>query len=120
MTRGALRDVGKFISKQYKFNFYILLNRRTGRAPKNIGYWARSRECDLHVGLGKRNKKNKEDGFYSRFYETGTSRTPKLSILKNVVYDNIPKIIGIESKYLSELNKDKPSLAGLSEEDYEE
>ena len=45
LTRGALRDVGKFISKQYKFNFYILLNRRTGRAPKNIGYWARSREC---------------------------------------------------------------------------
>ena len=44
--------------------------------------------------------------------ETGQE---KLGLLRHAVMDNIPKIIEIESKYLSELNKDNPSINTVSE-----
>lgn len=113
LTRGALRDVGKYLRKQYRMNFYAKFKKNSGLVGKGTSYWARAKETDLQIGIGRKNV-----GFWGGFFETGTSKTPKLNILRNTVYDNIPTIIEIESKYLSELNKDKPSLNGLSEGDY--
>lgn len=118
LMRGALRDVGKFIKKQYNINFYSLLKEHSGLAGKNCGYWARAKECDLQVGLGK--TRGKQTGFWARFYETGSSKTPKLDILRNTVIDNTEMIQQIESQYLTELSKENPSLSGLSEGDYED
>ena len=117
LTRGALRDVGKFLRKKYTLNFYSKVNKIDGKVGRGASYWARAKETDLQIGIGR-----KSVGFWGGFYETGASERgiPKMNILRNTVYDNIPQIIEIESKYLSELNKDKPSLSGLSEGDYSE
>lgn len=113
LTRGALRDVGKYLRKQYRLNFYARFKKISGQVGKGTSYWVRSRECDLQIGIAR-----KGVGFWGGFFEIGTSKTPKMNILRNTVYNNIPKIIEIESKYLSELNKDKPSLSGLNEGEY--
>ncbi len=115
LTRGALRDVGKFLAKQYRLNFYKQVKKLDGKVARGTSYWARAKEGDLQIGIGR-----KGVGFWGGFYETGASERgiPKLSILRNTVQSNISTIIEIEGKYLSELNKDKPSLNGLSEGDY--
>lgn len=115
LTRGALRDVGKFVRKMYRTNFYEKHKKESGLVGKGASYWVRSRECDLQVGIAR-----KGVGFWGGFFEIGTSEIPKENILRNTVHDNISKIIEIESKYLSELKKDLPSLTGLHEGDYDE
>lgn len=115
LTRGALRDVGKFIMKAYRTKFYQLHPKQSGEVGKGASYWVRKKETDLQVGLGKKGR-----GFWGMFYEIGTSKTPKEDILRSVVYENIDQIIEIESQYLSELSKEEPNMSGLSEEDYDE
>lgn len=117
LSRGALRDVGKYLKKQYNLNFYKQVKKHKGLGGRMCQYWARSKEIDLQIGLGK--NKGSQAGFYNMFFETGSEKTPKLDILRNTVYNNIDKIQEIEGQYLSELNKDVPSLNGLSESDYE-
>lgn len=119
LMRGALRDVGKYIRKMYNVNFYSQLNKRTGKGGKNCQYWVRSKAMDLQVGLAKRTNKS-DDGFWAKFYETGSSKTPKLDILRNTVLNNTDMIQKIESQYLTALSQDNPSLSGLSEGDYED
>lgn len=116
LTRGALRDVGKFLAKQYRIQFYARHKKLGGRVGKGTSYWVRKKDGDLQIGIGR-----KGVGFYGGFFEIGSSEKniPKESILRNVVYENIDKIVEIESQYLSELEKDEPSLEGLSEEEYE-
>lgn len=118
LMRGALRDVGKYLKKQYNINFYSKLHKQSGDGGKNCGYWARARQCDLQIGLSK--NKGKSKGFYAGFYETGSSKTPKYDILRNTVLNSSSQIEKIEGQYLSELSKDEPSLNGLNEGDYED
>ena len=123
LTRGALRDVGKYLAKQYKLNYVKnTKNKITGLGRKQVKYWARRIECDLQIGLGyikgHRNY-SKTKGSWAEDMEIGSSQRPKKSILRNTVFDNIDKIVEIESKYLSELSKEEPNLNGLSEADYE-
>lgn len=113
LTRGALRDVGKYLRKKYTMNFYSRVGKRSGKVGRGTSYWVRKRECDLQIGIGRKGL-----GFWGGFYEIGSSKTPKTNILRNTVYNNIQKIIEIESQYLSELSKEKPSLNGLSKGDY--
>lgn len=119
LTRGALRDVAKYMRSQYRSTFHSLLNRRSGLAGSALQYWVRKQECDLQLGLWKTKKPSK--GFWGGFYEIGNAEKniPKLGIMKLTVMNNIQKIIDIESQYLSELNNDEPNLNGLSEEEYE-
>lgn len=122
LTRGAMRDVGKLINNRYKQNYVKMTKQKiTTLGRKQVGYWARKNECDLQVGLGYRQKKKqaKKKGGWAEDMEIGSSQRPKLGILRTTVFENIPNIIEIESRYLSELNRDKPSLTGLSEDDYE-
>ena len=64
---------------------------------------------DLQVGL-------KPNGFYGGFQELGTSKTPKSGLLKGSVQENIPKIIEIQSKYLSALEGDESNALALCNE----
>lgn len=95
LSRAALRDVGKFVTREAKQQ----IPRRTGRGRRNIQYWVRSRQKhpDLQVGI-------KPAGFYTGFMELGTKNTPKVGAIYNAVHNNIPKIIEIQSQYLSALN----------------
>lgn len=123
LTRGALRDVGKFLRTAYKVSFHSHVKRRKGLGGAAPQYWVRSKEADMQIGHWKdpKAKGKPSKGFWSGFYEIGSAEqnVPKLGILKKTVMNNVQKIIEIESKYLSELNKDNPDLTGLSEEQYE-
>lgn len=94
LSRAALKDVGKFVTREAKQT----INRRTGRGARNIQYWVRSYQKypDLQVGI-------KPGGFYTGFSELGTRHQPKMGGIYNAVHDNIPMIIKIQSQYLSAL-----------------
>ena len=109
LSRAALRDVGKFICKIARPK----LPRRTGRARRYLQYWVRSKQDipDLRVGY-------KAAGFYGGVYETGTSKTPKLSPIYGSVADNVNEIRRIEGQYLSAIEEENRALGLISEEEY--
>lgn len=115
LTRAALRDVGKFICKTFRTNYYKSHNKKTGRVGKYTQYWVKhkyEKNPELQVGL-------KPNGFYGGFQELGTSKEKKQAILTNAVKDNVAKIVEIESQYLSALENEANALALISESDYE-
>lgn len=114
LTRAALRDVGKFICNKFRNQYYGFFKRKKGKVGKYTQYWVRSKQetPDLQVGL-------KPNAFYGGFQELGSSKTRKLGLLKKTVEENIPKIIEIESKYLSALEDEASALALIDESDYE-
>jgi HK97 gp10 family phage protein len=93
LTRAALKDVGKFISKRTRQK----IKRRTGRLAKNTQYWVRKKDCDLQVGF-------KPGGFYGIFQEIGSSSIPKQGLLTETTRENIEEIRKMETHYLSYLS----------------
>jgi hypothetical protein len=63
----------------------------------------------------------KHESWYGTKQELGSDGMPKEAFIRNTVYDNIPKIVEIESKYLSGLEDEAAALAAaeVSEDDYE-
>lgn len=104
LSRAALRDVGKFVTKETRKN----ISRRTGRLAKNTQYWARKKDCDLQVGF-------KPAGWYGMFQELGSTNIAKIGALEKAVHDNIPMIIKIESQYLSGLESEARALSMIDE-----
>ena len=43
LTRAALRDVGKYIAKEFKDDFYSYFDKRTGRVGKYTQFWVRKK-----------------------------------------------------------------------------
>ena len=114
LSRAALRDVGKFVCKQFRFNYYARFKRHSGRVGRFTQYWVRHKQKDVELQVGI-----KPNGFYGGFQELGSSKTPKHALLTNAVKDNIATIIEIESQYLSALEDEARALSLISEEDYE-
>lgn len=124
LTRAALRDVGKYITRlvnDQALKLYggglgrtnrIIPHKGSDRSKLAFGYWARKKECDLQVGV-------KHDSWYGTDQELGTDGMPKKAFIRNTVYDHIPTIIEIESKYLSGLEDEAAALAMIDEDDYE-
>ena len=116
LTRAALRDVGKYVSRRCNSEAMKLpglkKSRRVRGRTSAFQYWARKQECDLQVGI-------KHGTWYGEQQELGTKNQPKRGILRNSVYNNIPKIVEIESKYLSALESEAQALALISEEEYQ-
>lgn len=120
LSRAALRDVGKFLKKTSQARFYSEFKKRTGRAGQavaiNSKVWSskNTKYPRLEIGL---NTKGLTRWFF--FQEIGTSKTPKLSILKNTALDNIAEIVKIESQYLSGLSDEASRLESLIDENEE-
>lgn len=112
LTRAALRDVGKFICNVFRSKYYGIFSRKKGKVGRYMQYWVRSRDLDLQVGL-------KPNAFYGGFQEFGSSKTARLGLLTKTVEENIPKIVEIESKYLSSLESEAEALRMINEEEYE-
>jgi len=114
LTRAALRDVGKYVCKKFRDDYYAKFRKHSGRVGKAAQYWVKykQKEIELQVGV-------KPNGFYGGFQELGTSKTDKHALLTHAVQDNIAMIIDIESQYLSALSDEAHALALISEEDYE-
>lgn len=116
LTRAALRDVGKFVARTCNSAAMKLPGMRKSRRVRGrtsaFQYWARSKSCDLQVGI-------KHGTWYGEQQELGTQNQPKRGILRNSVYNNIPTIVEIESKYLSALEDEATALRLIeSEQDY--
>lgn len=118
LTRGALRDVGKFIvyaANESAQKLHASLKNRNVKRVKGLKgsfqYWARPKECDLQVGI-------KHGTWYGTDQELGSSKMKKHGILRNTVYSSIPQIIEIESKYLSALEDEAKALSLISEKEY--
>lgn len=114
LTRAALRDVGKYVCKQFRISYYSIFKRHSGRVGRFTQYWVKYKQKDIECQVGI-----KPNGFYGGFQELGSSKTTKLALLTHAVQDNISTIIEIESKYLSALEDEARALSLISEEDYE-
>jgi len=114
LTRAALRDVGKYVTRLCNAEGMKLKGlKKSGRVKgrnSTFQYWARKKECDLILGV-------KHDTWYGAAQEVGTSKIKKLGILTNTVRDNIPKIVEIESKYLTALQDEAEALALIDEKE---
>lgn len=112
LTRGALRDVGIFVLREANKGLQTLPGMKRSRRVRGkyspFEKWVRSKSCDLQVGI----KPDKKWGgaWYGEQQELGSSKMPKKAFLRNAVYNNIPKIVEIESKYLSALEDDAAAL----------
>ena len=107
LSRAALRDVGKFITRTAR----AAAPSKTGEGKKQIQYWVKSKTTSLEVGI-------KRDGFYMMFHELGSMKHKKQAFLYNATHDNISEITEIEKKYLSGI--ESPSVESMIDEnDYE-
>lgn len=115
LTRAALRDVGRYISRSCNsaaMQLHGLSKSRRVRGKNSaFQFWVRKQETDLQVGI-------KHGTWYGVNQELGGSKMPKLGILRNTTYDHIPTIVEIESKYLSGLESEAAALALIDEGDY--
>ena len=117
LTRAALRDVGRFVSRSSNSAAMRLRGLKKSRRVRGktsaFQFWVRKQETDLQVGI-------KHGTWYGVAQELGDSKMQKLGILRNTTYDNIPTIVEIESKYLSALESEAAALAMIgSEGDYQ-
>lgn len=115
LSRGALRDVAKFVKKEFKKNYYEHFNKRTGKGgnvPK-AKVWSSENTQYPRVQIGL--KTGRVDGFYGLFQELGTSKTQKLGLLTHAVEDNVAQIVEIESQYLSALEDEAKALKMIDE-----
>ena len=104
LTRAALRDVAKILIKKVRAK----IKYKTGNLVKNTQYWNRAKSSDLQIGF-------KPGGFYGLFQEIGGQNVKKQGALRETVYENIPLIVEIESKYLSALEDEAKALALIDE-----
>jgi len=127
LTRAALRDVGRYISRTANSAAMKLQgmakSKRVRGKTSAFQYWVRKKEGDLQVGI-------KHDTWYGVAQELGSATRvgkggkamatqPKKSILRNSTYDNIPTIVEIESKYLSALESEAEALNKIDEGEYQ-
>lgn len=112
LKRAALRDVGYFLVRTFRKSFYQNFKKKTGKS-RATQYWARKREGDLLIGW------KPIRGFHHGFQETGAGAFPQKRLLYNTVMQNIPTIITICSKYLSDLEDDAAAIALISDQEYE-
>lgn len=119
LTRAALRDVGKYVKKQFQTNFYNHFKKNTGDAGTVTRYkvWSNQNTTYPRVQIGLQT--GRVDGFYGYFQEFGTSKTAKLGLLTKSAQDNIAEIIKIESQYLNALEDEASVLALIDESEAE-
>lgn len=118
LTRAALRDVGKFVSKKFKEAYYSHFAKHTGNAGRTTKYrvWSNKNTTAPRVQIGLKPPKGR--GFYAYFQEFGTSDgIPKLGLLTKTVRENTSEIVKIESQYLTGLSDEAERLASLVDED---
>lgn len=104
LGRAALKNVGRFVVKRARGK----MPRKTGLARKSIQYWVRKKDVSLQVGI-------KRAGFYAGFYETGTSKTPKLEMIGGTVRENVAEIRKIVGQYLGYIAQENKALGIIDE-----
>lgn len=120
LSRAALRDVGKFVRKKWRTEYYSIFKKHSGDGGRAVTYKVISGQNTKYPRIQLGLKTGRSDGFYAYFQEFGSSRTPKMGILTGIVENNVQTIVEIESKYLSGLEDEARALALIdSEGDYD-
>ena len=118
LTRAALRDVGKFLTRETNRKAMKLKglgknNRVRGKksAFLYVVPWAKKGLPHLEVGIT-------DSTWYGVEQEMGTHRQPKREFLKKSAYENLVTIVEIESQYLSKLKDEAVALRAIKEKEY--
>lgn len=118
LSRAAMRDVGKFITRTANRSAMKLHGLSKSKRVRGLSStfrwkvpWAKSGLPHLEVGVT-------HGTWYGVDQEMGSSRMPRLGILTDSARANIAKIIEIESKYLSALNDEGAARGMISEGEY--
>lgn len=118
LTRAAMRDVGKYLTRTANTEAMKLKGLKKSRRVRGLTStfrytvpWAKTGLPHLEVGVT-------HDTWYGVDQELGTSKQPKRSILKRSAQDHIATIIEIESQYLSYLESEARALSKISEKEY--
>lgn len=120
LTRAAMRDVGRLISRECAkrvraINKYL---KKSRYAPKRYQYWVRKKECDLQVGI-ENTKFGASTAWWADQAELGTNGQPKRGILRGSTYDNIANIRKIEAQYLSYVEDELKAQQLIDEDEME-
>lgn len=111
LSRAALRDSGRIISRRSIEKARKLKGLKRGRRPRNaFQYWVRRREGDLVVGI-------KHDTWYGAEQELGTSQQPKRAILRTATFENIDDIRRAQGRYLSTIEDENKALGLIDADD---
>lgn len=119
LSRAALKDVARFLKYEIVKEMKTSLTgmKKSKRPNKAIQSWVRSKETDLKIGFGNNKRGLSGDTWYGILQEIGGKNHPKKGIIRNIVYSNIPKIIEIESQYLSAMEDEARALALIDEQE---
>lgn len=123
LTKRALKDVAKFLRSKVRQN----IPKDSGATRRNLGTWVRkdwkTGDLVLHIGIyntARSRKKGYPPVFHHHILEFGSSKMSAVNngrgFLKSTTKDNIDEIVKIESKYLSELEKDIQQMSEEKEE----
>lgn len=118
LSRGALRDVAKFVKRTFRDSYYNHFDKETGNAGRATTSAVLSNKDTKYPRVEIGLKKTTVKGVYAYEQEFGTSKIERLGLLTHAVEDNIPKIIEIESKYLSALDSEAQALALIDESEH--
>lgn len=118
LTRAALKDVGRLISRECAKRVRGISKqmRKARWAPKRYQYWVRKHENDLQVGI-ENTKFGAETAWWADQAELGTNGQPKRGILRGSTYDNIEQIRLIEAQYLSAIEDEIKAESLINEEE---
>ncbi len=112
LSRGALRDTGKFLrAKQLAEAKKMPGMKKNRRTSKAFQYWVRKQETDLITG-------SKHNTWYGVDQELGTNKNPKRAIVSDSVKKNIPEIREIHGKYISAIEDEPKALSMIDEKEY--
>ena len=118
LSRAAMRDVGKFITRTANRDAMKLHGLKKSKRVRGLSStfrwkvpWAKSGLPHLEVGVT-------HGTWYGEEQEMGSSRMPRLGILTTAASSNIAKIVEIESKYLSALEDEAAALSMINEGEY--
>lgn len=119
LSRAALKDVARFLKYEIVKEMKSTLPgmKKSRRPAKAIQSWVRNRETDLQIGFGNTKKGLSGETWYGILQEIGGQGHTKKGIIRNIVYANIPKIVEIESKYLSALEDEARALSLIDEKE---
>lgn len=120
LTRAAMRDVGRLITRECAIRVRQISPqmRKAKWAPKRYQYWVRKRESDLQVGI-ENTKYGAETAWWADQAELGTNNQPKRGILRGSTYDHISDIRKIEAQYLSAIDDELKAQQLIDEREEE-
>jgi hypothetical protein len=102
LTRAALRDIGKLLTRRIHQKIRNIASKSLKRSPRvrsAFQYWNRKRETDLVIGI-------KHDTWYGVDQELGMDGQPKRDILRSTVVENIDLIEQIQAQYLEHIENE--------------